>query len=51
MPTLTIRTVGNGPKLSVMWLDGVPCLVVGLHEWPKVGDPYIIDGGCGESLR
>jgi len=25
MPDLDIRTVGNGPKRTAMWLDGQPC--------------------------
>jgi len=44
MPDLDIRTAGNGPKSSAMWLDGVPCIVKGFHEWPKVGDRLVIDG-------
>jgi hypothetical protein len=27
-----------------MWLDGVPCIVTGFHEWPKVGETHLIDG-------
>ena len=27
-----------------MWLDGEPCMVEGFHEWPKVGDRFVIDG-------
>ena len=44
MTTLTIRTAGDGPKRAAMWLDGVPCMVEGFHEWPKVGDRFLIDG-------
>jgi hypothetical protein len=44
MPDLDTRRVGNGPKQPAMWLDGVPCLGKGFHEWPKVGDRYVIDG-------
>ncbi len=44
MPDLTIPRVGNGPKKSAMWLDGVPCIVKGFHEWPKVGERHLIDG-------
>ena len=44
MPSLYTRTAGNGPKRSAMWLDGVPCMVTGLDEWPRVGDRYEIDG-------
>jgi len=43
-PNLDIRIVGNGPKRSAMWLDGVPCMVEGFHEWPKVGERHVIDG-------
>jgi len=44
MPSLDTRTVGNGPKRSAMWLDGVPCIVEGFHEWLKVGERVVIDG-------
>ena len=44
MPALDIRSAGNGPKQPAMWLDGVPCMVTDLHEWPKVGDRLEIDG-------
>ena len=44
MPDLDIRSAGNDPKQSAMWLDGVPCMVEGFHEWPKVGDRLVIDG-------
>jgi hypothetical protein len=44
MPSLDIRRAGNGPKKSAMWLDGVPCMVTGFHEWPKVGERHLIDG-------
>ena len=44
MPHLDIRSTGNGPKQSAMWLDGVPCTVEGFHEWPKVGKLHLIDG-------
>ena len=42
MPALDTRTVGTGPKQTAMWLDGAPCMVVGFHEWPKVGERYLI---------
>jgi hypothetical protein len=29
---------------SAMWLDGVPCIAQGFHEWPKVGERHVIDG-------
>lgn len=44
MPSLDIRSAGNGPKKTAMWLDGVPCIVKGFTEWPKVGDRCVIDG-------
>jgi hypothetical protein len=44
LPDVDIRTVGNGLKKSAMWLDGVPCIVKGFHEWPKVGEKHLIDG-------
>jgi hypothetical protein len=44
MPGLDTRRVGDGPKRSSMWLDGVPCMVTGLNAWPKVGDRLVIDG-------
>ena len=44
MSSLEIRSVGDGPKRSSMWLDGVPCIVEGFHKWPKVGDTAVIDG-------
>ena len=37
MPDLDTRHAGDGPKWSAMWLDGVPCIVKGFHDWPKVG--------------
>ena len=43
-PSLDTRTVGNGPYRTAMWLDGKPCMVTGLREWPKVGDRLEIDG-------
>ena len=43
-PNLDTRSAGNGPKKSAMWLDDVPCVVKGFHEWPKVGDRFVIDG-------
>ena len=43
-PDLDIRTVGTGQKRITAWLDGVPCIVEGFHEWPKVGDRLEIDG-------
>jgi hypothetical protein len=27
MPHLDIRTVGTGPKLTAVWLDGVPVML------------------------
>lgn len=27
-----------------MWLEGVPIMLAGLEEWPKVGDRLVIDG-------
>ncbi len=27
-----------------MWLDGVPCIMKGFTEWPKVGERDLIDG-------
>jgi len=44
MPNLDTRTAGNGAQQSAMWLDGVPCMVKGFHEWPKVGEKHLIDG-------
>ena len=44
MPDLDTRKVGNGPKQSAMWLDGVPCIVKRFHEWPKVGERHVLDG-------
>ena len=44
IPSLTIRRVGNGPKQSAMWLDGAPCMVKGLDQWPKVGERLFVDG-------
>jgi len=44
MPDLDIRRAGNGSKRAAMWLDGVPCIVKGFHEWPKVGERRVIDG-------
>jgi hypothetical protein len=44
MPEIDIRSAGNGPKSSAMWLDGEPCIVQEFHEWPKVGDRLVIDG-------
>ena len=38
------RHVGDGPKQSAMWLDGVPYIVKGFTEWPKVGEKHLIDG-------
>ena len=37
MPDLDTRHAGNDPQQSAMWLDGIPCIVKGFHEWPKVG--------------
>ena len=36
--------IGDGPKQSAMWLEGVPCIVKGFSEWPKVGERHVIDG-------
>ena len=44
-PDLDIRTVGDGPRQTAMWLDGTPCMVTGLDEWSKVGDRY--ENYCG----
>ena len=44
MTALDIRSAGNGPNRTSMWLDGKPCMVTGLDEWPKVGDRLEIDG-------
>jgi len=44
MPELDTRTVGNGPKRTAAWLEGVPVMLAGLDEWPKVGDVIVIDG-------
>ncbi len=44
MPDLGVRTAGDGPKHTAMWLDGTPCMVTGLDAWPKVGDRPEIDG-------
>ena len=41
---LDIRSAGDGPNRTAMWLDGVPCIVEGFHEWPKVGERHVIDG-------
>jgi hypothetical protein len=27
-----------------MWLDGVPYIVKGFTQWPKVGEKHLIDG-------
>ena len=27
-----------------MWLDGVPCIVKGFHDWLKGGERHMIDG-------
>jgi len=40
MPDLDIRTIGDGPKRTAIWLDGVPCIGEGFHEWPKVGERH-----------
>jgi hypothetical protein len=44
LPDLDTRIVGDGPKQSSMWLEGVPCIFEGFHEWPKVGERHVIDG-------
>jgi hypothetical protein len=44
MPALDIRSTGNGPNRTLMWLDGVPYMVTGLDEYPKVGDRFEVDG-------
>jgi hypothetical protein len=42
---LDIRKVGDGPHRAVLWLDGVPCVAVGLDEIPpKIGDILEISG-------
>ena len=43
MPDIDTRTVGTGPKRTAVWLDGVPIMLAGLEEWPKVGDRLVID--------
>ena len=43
-PPPDIRRVGNGPNRGAMWPEGVPCIVGGFHEWPKVGDTVVIVG-------
>jgi hypothetical protein len=43
-PDLDTRSAGTGPKQGAMWLDGAGCIVQGFHEWPKVGERYVIDG-------
>ena len=43
MPSLDIRRVGNGPKRTTAWLDGIPCIVKGFTDWPKVGEKHLID--------
>jgi hypothetical protein len=43
-PDLDIRKVGDGPKRTAVWLDGVPIILAGLEEWPNVGDRFVIDG-------
>jgi hypothetical protein len=42
MPNLDIRSAGNDPKQSAMWLDGEPCIVKGFTEWLNVGDWFVI---------
>jgi len=44
MLDVDIRSAGDGPQSSAMWLDGVPCIVTGFTEWPKVGEKHLIDG-------
>jgi hypothetical protein len=44
VPDLDTRSVGDGQKQTTAWLDGAPCMVKGLEEWPRVGDRYVIDG-------
>jgi len=44
MPQLDTRSAGSSPKQTAMWLDGVPCIVQGFHEWPKVDERHVIDG-------
>jgi len=39
------RRLGNGPKRTAAWLDGMPIMLAGLEEWPKVGDRFEIRGG------
>ena len=41
---LDTRSAGTGSKRIAVWLDGVPIMLAGLEEWPKVGDRYEIDG-------
>jgi hypothetical protein len=42
MPSPDIRTTGDGPGRTTSWLDGVPCIVEGFHDWPKVGERHLI---------
>ena len=35
MPDLDVRTVGDGPKRTTAWLDGVPIMLAGLDAWPR----------------
>ncbi len=42
-PEIDIRKVGARPKQTTVWLDGVPIMLAGLEEWPKVGDSCVID--------
>ena len=44
MPNIDIRSAGTGPKRTSMWLDGTPCMVTGLDEWPRICDEFEIDG-------
>jgi len=44
MPHLDTRSAGTGPKRAAARLDCVPRMVVGFHEWPKVGERHVIDG-------
>ena len=44
MPSLYTRSTGDGPKRTAVWLDGVPVMLAGLDEWPRVGDRFEVDG-------
>ena len=37
------RAEYTGARTKV-WLDGVPVILAGLEEWPKIGDRFEVDG-------